>query len=472
MKTRLKAFYTINISVTIFLISLYCISLIFQLKTFNFCWLLFSSIVLIYLINDISSFLKYRKFNIPFFVFFLFYFILIIFDPLQSILLTGDISYSLKFMKPKNSSLLLSGLSHAIFFLIILFFRSPKFEFRKSNINCKKPILNLRLVILLLLINLIGFYPYLADGVEGFVEIILSSRSIGNSQFKNIGLGNNNFIIHLSTLIISVGSILGYYILYSKSKYKNLKIFIFIVLIINILIVASSGTRTRIILLIVPIFSYIIFLRTEKIFNISNKKILIFTSFLLILLSLMTEFRKIGFSDLNKTKSINLKFDGLNLNNEFIYCIEKFSKPVENRNFFQCIIYPIPEQLIKFITNPIPRVYYKNKYLDPSFAEFNQLRIGNSGFDEGFNITPTIFGRFYMLYGFIGIFYISFFIGFVLKKITIYINNSNSLFEIFLNFCFLAFLCQSIRDLSPGWIYSFIFTYLIYRILKINSLNV
>ena len=230
MKTRLQAFYSINIFIIIFLICLYCIGLIFQLKIFNFSWLLFSSIVLIYLIKDISSFLKYRKFNIPFFVFFLFYFFLIIFDPLQSILFTGDISYSAKFMKPKNSSLLLSGLSHAIFFIIILFFRQPKFEFRKSKKNYKKPILNLRLVIILLLINLIGFYPYLADGIEGFVKIILNSRSIGNSQFENIGLGNNNFIIHLSTLIISVGSIIGYFILYSKSKHRNLKTFIFIII--------------------------------------------------------------------------------------------------------------------------------------------------------------------------------------------------------------------------------------------------
>lgn len=456
----------------ILLILAYLFGIGLDLRIFQYLWLLYSFIVLYLIIIDGFKILKRKPTAISFFVFFIFYFILIILEPLTSIINTGDVSYSIKLGVLSNSSLLISGLCHSVFLLIVMIFRLNlninKFDFFKT----KPPIISFKLIILLFVLLIIGLYPYFREGLGGMVRTMLMSRSESNSQFRNTGMASSDFAVHLTTILISLGSICGYYLIYGKPIKRHYKYLVFFLLVICVLVVGSSGTRTRIILLISPILSYILFVKAYGIKEIPVRRIIIILISGLFVLSIMAEYRKIGFNSISSNDTTKLNFDGLDLNNEFIYTIEHFDEPVNKRNFLQVLVYPIPEQTIKFVTNPIPRMFFPNKYLDPSFAPFNEKRIGKSGLAETFNITPTIFGRFYLLYGIVGIIYMSIFVGYFLKLINSNINNSKNLNQVFLNLCFLAFMCQSIRDLSPGWFYAFIFTYFIFKIFKYFRIDV
>lgn len=463
-KSKLRS--KMNILVILILLITYLIGLNYDLEIFNYTWVFFSLFILHIIITTGVDLIKEKKANIPLFVFFVFYFILIILEPVMSIVNTGETSYILKFGQPKNSSLMISGVSHSLFVLVILSFQNFKQTSIRGHNFLKAPQLNFKLTLSLIIFTLIGLYPYFRDGLEGFIQTIILSRSENNSQFKITGMANADFAVHLATILISVGSICGYYLTYSNSKKLIYKIILFFLLTITIVVVGSSGTRTRIILLIIPIISFILFIKSKKIKKIKTKKIILLSIGGIILLSFMAQFRKIGFANISSKETTSLNFDGLDLNNEFIYTIENFEKPINARNFFQTLFYPIPEQIIKFVTNPLPRKFFPNKYLDPSFAPYNIKRIGYSGLNKTFNITPTIFGRFYILYGFVGIIYVSILIGYSLTKINNNLENSHNLFTIFLNFCFLAFICQSIRDLSPGWLYAFVFTLIIFKFFR------
>lgn len=439
--------------------------LLFDIPIFLETWVALGFIIFSIITKEFVRLFYFNKGNLTLLIFLTFYLILVIAEPLYSIISSGDISYEHKFGYYNNDSFIIVGISHSLFLLSILIFNLKLSNEKNSLTVIPPPKVSSKLFFFFFFLFILGLIPYLKDGLQGFLNLILSSRANGNSQFENTGIGNSNLLIHLSTILISVGTLSAFYLIHSL-KGRIHKYILWTIFAISLLIIGSSGTRTRVILLLVPLISYILFLKKNLIIDISNRKILFFCIAGIVLLSLMVEFRNVGFDTLTTSEISQPKFDGLDLNNEFVYIVDNFQDPVNGRSLFETILLPIPEQVFKFITNPIPRIIYPDKYLDPSFAVFNMKRIGYTGLDETFNITPTIFGRFYLLYGFVGIIYLSLVTGWILRVLENKINKSENAYSLILHFSFLAFLCQSLRDLSPGWIYSFVFLYLIIYLIK------
>lgn len=446
------------------------LALLFNINIFEYLFLWFSLFILFYLFSMIRIFFHGGIFSISKLIFLIIYFALILLEPLISVIVNGELSYESKFGKLEQTSFFLNNISHIIFIFIFFLLneKNKQIKFRKTDVITHS--FNYKMLFKLFVIFIIGLYPYIKDGFANFIVILISGRGFSNSQFITTGSASETYINHLSSFLIVVSSFSAYYLLTHLSMNFIKKFSLIFLFIASLLVVASSGTRTRVLLIVLPMICLIVYLHMKNLRYFKKSDGLLIFLFAIIV-SIMGEFRKVGYNQIfveNRDPTYSSYADGLDLNNEFLYVIENFPKPVNDRTLIESILFPIPEQFIKFITNPIPRAIYSNKYIDPSFEIYNKLRIGYSGLNETFNITPTIFGRFYMLYGIIGIIYLSFFIAYAVKKTNYFVNSKNDIETVFLSFIFLAFLCQSLRDLSPGWIYPFVFSYFTHKFMKLD----
>lgn len=447
-----------------FFLSTFCaLNYLFWSELTSALWILLSTLIFADILYSLFVFKVYSRISFAFFFFKIFYFTLIILEPTLSIIWFGEFSYVKQFGVYNLASIKLVLLFHSVFYLVNLL-AERKYILPKAFLQ---PMLGWKNVFLLILFNVIGLYPYFRDGIQGFILIILRGRSSGNSQFDNSGLGNSDLLIHLSTILISVACICGYYLLSTRKRGFWISFVLVLIFLVNLAIVASSGTRTRVIFILLPIIVFYCYTLAIEFRKFSSTVALGFAALSLGLLSLMAQFRTTGYENMTETSEFRADFSGINLNNEFIYIVDNFYRPVDKRNVFETFIYPIPEQIWKFITNPIPRIIYPQKYIDPSFAEFNMKRIGLSGTAATFNITPTIFGRFYLLYGILGLFYIPVFITLPLMTLDYSIRGRTTRTDsIFIYMIFITFICQSLRDLSPGWIYSAVVAIIIFGLNK------
>lgn len=451
-------------AINLYIGSVWCIAaltnILFSLHFGEVLWLLLTCYLAIGIISDCIIIFRFKLINFPFLVFKTFYLTLILVEPFLSLIFEGKFSYEFQFGYYPESANNLVLVFHAFFILILTYFDKKI----KLNVEYYEPKLTIKNILILLVFNIIGLYPYFRDGWSGFILLLVRGRSVGNSQFENSGLGNADLAIHLSIVLISLGCILGYYLIAIKRRNFFATLTLSTLFLANLMIVASSGTRTRVLFILVPLaifYSYTVIVGFR---TFSRWRALLGVFSALILFSAMAQFRVSGFSQLQDDKELELDLSGINLNNEFVYIVENFNEPVNNRNWFESLIYPLPEQFLKFLVNPIPRVIYRNKYVDPSFAEFNLRRIGYTGHDKTFNITPTIFGRFYLLYGPIGLLYVPLFLIVPLRILNKMIT-SNQSYSVLITCMLITFLCQSIRDLSPGWMYSTLISILIFALL-------
>lgn len=433
------------------------------LNAFIAMWSCISCFVILVIASLANDFIGRRKTNIAAILFYSFYFIFILWEPLISICLTGTISYETSFGMVSARTLNVVCLSHAVVLwtstLFLARYQSPKLPYL-GEFNWKS-------TAVLILFNVLGLFPYLRNGVSGFVKVLLQGRSVGNTQFENVGLGNSDLWIHLSTFLIASAVIAGCTLVANRRKTRTLRVILCAIVLFNVLVVASSGTRTRILLIVVPLFGIFFHFVHLGYRRLQLLPLALVSTGIIALLSVMVQFRSQGFQEIGSGREIELNADGLNLNNEFIYIVDHFPSPVNNRTIFQCWIYPIPEQLWKFLTNPIPRIMYPQKYVDPSFSVFNQMRIGYTGMDQTFNITPTIFGRFYMLYGLPGMIYVGLFMGGMMRLSSNLLYRAKSMEGVIMALSLLAFCCQSFRDLSPGWIYALVATAVVLYTIKL-----
>ena len=441
-------------------------NILFSVDIARIIWSLLTITLFANISTDLYLVFIRNRINLAFLFFKVFYLVLILLEPFISILRAGEFSYIEQFGYYPEYAINVVITFHVIYVFLLIYFDRKLTLLRVYQ----EPKSNIANVFVILVFNIIGLYPYVRNGLAGFMVLILRGRSVGNSQFDNIGMGNGDLLIHLSTLLIAVSCIAGYKLLSTKQRGRILTIVYAIIFVLNLLIVASSGTRTRVVFILLPLAIFYLYTLQVGFRRFSVWRAIAGLFFSLALFSVMAQFRQTGYQDLNNEDSISLDLSGINLNNEFVYVVENFSRPVNQRSFVNCLIYPIPEQFWKFLVNPIPRIIYKNKYVDPSFAEFNLKRIGYSGQNETFNITPTIFGRFFLLYGIVGLFYIPLFtivpLYIINRRITL--GNTDS-YSVLICAMFITFCCQSLRDLSPGWIYSTISSIFIIMLLRKNS---
>lgn len=446
---------------TLLLCNVALLNILLSLDLAGVIWISLTCCFLASIISDIFLLFRSKPINLAFLSFKFFYLILILLEPSLSLMVHGEFSYVLQFGYYPRDAVNVVLLFHTIFAMLLILFDNHK----HTQIGFIAPKISIRNVLILFVFNAIGLYPYFRDGINGFILLILQGRSIENSQFANSGLGNSDLYIHLSTVLIAVSCLYGYFLIAVKRRRTRTTIIFLLLFLLNVFIVASSGTRTRVLFILLPLSIFYIYTVVIGYRSFSARLAVIGIVSALLLFSAMVQFRTTGYSDLQTEGDIALDFSGINLNNEFVYIVENFPRPVNERNLLQCLIYPLPEQIWKFLINPVPRIIYKEKYVDPSFAKFNQQRIGYTGQDELFNITPTIFGRFYLLYGYVGLMYIPTFLILPLLILNKRMSSGTlSTHSILINTMMITFLCQSLRDLSPGWMYSTLISIFIVRL--------
>lgn len=192
---------------------------------------------------------------------------------------------------------------------------------------------------------------------------------------------------------------------------------------------------------------------------------------MLLVLSFQANFRDSG--QINNDFFQHSPFRGFSLNREVAFIVETYPEQVAfyRESLFFRILSPIPETFMLFVTNPIPRTFWPNKPVDPSFSSFNHLRTGATGFEATSNVTPTIPGRFYMLYGVFGVVQIGLMLGvswrFVDNLLTRSRNRGSSdmmLIAAALNAVFFI----SCRDLTPGKFFPVLFLFLFMYLARIR----
>lgn len=326
-----------------------------------------------------------------------------------------------------------------------------------------------RSVFILLLLLLVGLYPYFSNGLNGFFSIILSGRGAnGFSQFDIVASGNTSFTFILSNLLIGVSVLVGYILISKVEVSHGQKLLLVIMFVLCFLIIASGGGRTRLGFILVPLLIvYLIFngssiLGKFKFFSIA-------IAFLVPIMS-MVSLRDNGVELFSKVFDISqLELVGMNLNRELYYILgNDGSFPIACDTHLSCAVKPPLDTLYSFLSNPIPRVLFPDKYLDPSFAIYNNMRVGSTGLGVGSNVTPTVIGRYFMLYGIMGVFFVASFLGALLAYADRLLLSPKSAGIIIFSSGFSYFLMQSVRDFKPGWLYPVIFTYFVYMCVKSN----
>src|SRR5690606_22174368 len=76
-------------------------------------------------------------------------------------------------------------------------------------------------------------------------------------------------------------------------------------------------------------------------------------------------------------------FAGFALNREVAYVVSTFgvSEPFFRRTILEQALFPYPETAILFLSNPVPRILWNDKPVDPSFGPYNFLRTGSTGYE-------------------------------------------------------------------------------------------
>ncbi|MCK4870202.1 MAG: O-antigen polysaccharide polymerase Wzy [Gammaproteobacteria bacterium] len=313
---------------------------------------------------------------------------------------------------------------------------------------------------------IIGLIPYFNHGLTGFAHKLLYGRH-GYLQFTTQGLGGA-LLPFLSNFLVVIACLSGFTLI-SSNRTSTLrlqhKLGFWFLFIFTTLITLSGGGRTRIGLIIVPLFLFSIFNNYHK---INIKKLLkysIIVLFCATLISLMVQVRYGGIQNLTQSHNIKpIDFTGNNLNNEILLIVTHFKQPIACHSTISCLVTPLPNTFAQFATSPIPRSLWPNKYIDPSFGKYNKFRTGHTGFGSGNNVTPTVIGRYYMLYGTAGVIEIGILLGLLLAAadylIKLDMTSDNLKFAAFFGLCLLYYLCQTIRDFYPGFIYSYLLLYI------------
>lgn len=312
-----------------------------------------------------------------------------------------------------------------------------------------------------LVLLLIGLVPYLVLGgtnLHSLMDILLVARSrTGYMQFDGRALGGGNKLI----MAFSNGAIVS--ALLAAYTYFNLKPRSFIaafglgsIFIASSILILSGGGRTRTGFIFGTIAIY--YLVRKKSFEKTAKiatRFTLFSLFIVLIMATQVQFRAVGWENIGGVSSFRAGGFGFELNRELPFIVRTYQdKPLACKNALQCLIWPIPQTIWLFVTNPIPRVWWKEKPVDPSFGPYNRERTGFDGFGATSNITPTVMGRSYIKYGLSGVFEVGILLGFLIGCVDKYlIKAENEPFYNLIGCMLIIYFMQSIRDFVPGWLY-------------------
>lgn len=364
----------------------------------------------------------------------------------------------------------LAGLVVVIFCLSFFagrFFFSKKIRLmhRESNVSKNLAIVSPLWLWLATFFSIISFF---ANGTQLSISNLLATitaRANGYVAFASSGLGNENPIIVLlaasipTTIILWLSTIRrGRYLANCLAAFISIGLFILFIL---------TGGRSGAILVILTL---VIFKIIQNNYKVRIGRVLIFAFVTLAVLTVQSNYRdsgRISFSNLEHSP-----FRGFSLNREVAFIVSRYGEEEDfiSRGIYRFVL-PIPETVFLFVTNPIPRVIWKSKPIDPSFGPYNLARTGATGFGATSNVTPTIPGRYYILYGIPGVIQIGLVFGLLWgwanqKIVTQGLNTPRTalLFSMFTSIMFISF-----RDLTPGKFYPFLWLLLILYVSRIKA---
>ena len=450
---KINLFY-INLIILFLFISNYGIGFTWKipwlLMSFFFIYIIFKSLIL----------LKKGFFYFDILLFSVSFFIFLVNEPLQYIFGGFDfpgILYDYKDNIVPNKTGIIINLFSTLTFLSMSAIKN-EVRYSQEDMQSLRSI-TIKPYITVLFLSFV-FIPFVFFGSSGIIENIIQN-TLGRAQglsFTDTSLGTKTPILSLFSTLLPV----SVFILFLNFIKSSRKVFTGALFFGAFILYAFTGGRTGIIIIFTSLSIYL--LLSSNTGKIPIVKLAIFGLFIYVLISIQVSSRYVGEVNMDKGG-----LTGSNLNREIAYIADEFgekNKFTNASNLLEQIILPIPQTLLLFVTNPIPRLIWKNKPYDKSFAIYNEMRTGNNGLSGTSNITPSIPGRYYLKYGYIGVVEIALLLGLLWALLCKKIINKHDPNLSIVYIIGLALFFVSIRDFTAGRFYPLLGAYLFYYLNK------
>jgi oligosaccharide repeat unit polymerase len=299
----------------------------------------------------------------------------------------------------------------------------------------------------LFIFSLSGWYTFFTNAKS--FGLMLSNLLLFRSAEYDIEPGFSNYLPILS---IVASSLLLYRLIFIKKGNKSIKILGFL---LGAILVVFSGTRFKLIYLILPSLITIIFSNKDIISKNFKRKMLIFFTTSLVLISsyqIINRYDSNDSNDFDTTKSISGSGHFL----AFCHAIE-ISKDLNN--------YFNQTMLSLFVSDMVPRFIWADKPKS-EFWEYYNKKLAIAG-----NVTPSFLGQYYLNWGIIGCFIIAFNFGIWLVIVDNYYKdyliNSNH-FSLFFSAFLFCFLFLSFRVYSLNYFFYVVILFFLNKMFKLN----
>ncbi|MBX3617912.1 O-antigen polymerase [Nitrosomonas sp.] len=312
--------------------------------------------------------------------------------------------------------------------------------------------------LILMLGTLISLLAFLMNGggfgLENLINT-LTARARGYVAFSSSGLGTDDPLIALFGQAIPTVVIL-WLISINWQRWRWSVLAVLMGLFLFILYILLGG-RSGVIFVLLTIVLY-------QIVRLSARpkilRMVLFGLLSIVILGLQANFRDMGEIDMDSYE--HSPFRGYALNREIAFIVDAYGERIpfiHGPDVIPRIVLPLFETFAVFISNPIPRKFWTNKPVDPSFGPYNELRTGHTGFGASSNITPTIPGRYYINYGLPGVIQIGLIFGLLWRLFDRMMTNRPfiSLNRILVAAMLNAIMFISLRDFTFGKFYPLLF---------------
>lgn len=314
---------------------------------------------------------------------------------------------------------------------------------------------------------ILGILPFVLlgegpDPLRAILNTALAARSqTGYQQFETVGAGSENAaLLVLINALVLAPLVAGYGLAVLRPRPISAAVLVGIA-VCGMVLSASGGGRTRFAWAVLPLALFCVLWAVEN----RNRRYLRYALAAVLATTVIwiaqRQYRLAGWSawaDDPLDIRAGLQND---LAAELVVIIENFphrepfyggDTPLERA------VRPLPELAALFLSNPIPRRLWPGKPIDPSWADYNELRTGADGLESTSNITATVMGRAYLNYGWFGVIEIGLALGVLCRLIDRWIERCRGEpFHLLLGSCAAYYLFISARELSPGWLYPLLF---------------
>lgn len=409
------------------------------------------AIIMLILFFTILSFKEGISFaDVPFFLLSLS--LITILEPFYSAIFNQD--FPLVFYS-SNDNDIATGTGIIIFLYIASFFlgrfaATQAFKISSKHLNGSVTSL---FILTFSLLPLIPLFVYGGENIYNNFLVNLTGRQTGYVAFSEGAIGSKNPLLLLLAQIFPVAVVLNFYGAFVARNTSAKKIAHLLAFVILIFFTSSLGGRTWVALIFGTIIFYLYASANTTYMKI---KLIKFTGAALVLMIIIMGWqihnRHAGYGIDDKFNAIF----GFNINREvaFVYANFDSNNFIQGDTFIERITMPIPSYLFYVLTNPIPRLFWDLKPIEPSFSVINYARTGNDGLRTGSNVTVSIPGRAYANFGYPGVIEYGIALGFLVGffMLSLVRPNQSSIVKLFFIFSITLIIVNQ-RELQAGKFY-------------------